>query len=496
MIFSTSTTTTTKLGTITTTNNKAKKQKQKDLGCIILLAPQRNQRSGKDVWNNIDRFCLLLRCIRSIDQYLNSYWGPYPIYVVVTKDYMHDPLHKDGQYTLEDRELIRSWAPNSTIHFIEIDLYSGPYVLGYYEDMGGARNRNSSSTTTTSRHTSILNASTVLQWRKGYEGSVPGRDLGYTSMCRLWSGRIQQMEFVTGYHSDDGSSIIDDDEDTNDIHGGIGNGGYEYYLRMDDDSLLTSPFTYDPFMKMKQRSLWYVYKRTASDHWGIQQLWDISRPYIIQQHQQYYYTEYVQQNRHTNNNSSSSSSNTNVTHYYSLDNLPFVSVTSTAKHGLNPFNDDDDQVGEEAKSSKAAGSSAANPRIIDFSAALDHIRYYGDQPYNNFHISKVEFWNTPSWRALYEELNTKHAFYKYRVGDANVHAIAVMMMPFGTYEQWSSEIDTGDENNNFHIPYVHNSNDMIQGWAPKEWQVECQQAYDRYNITSNIQSNKSKSTNA
>ena len=479
MFSKTITTTTTQLGssiatttTTTTTNNKKKKKQKKNLGCIVLLAPQRNLRSGNDVWNNIDRFCLLLRCIRSIDQYLNYYWGPYPIYILIAKDYQNDPLQKDAQYTIEDRKLIRSWASkNSTIYFVEIDLYSGRNALGYY-DTTTTTTTSTINTNSSHKQMSLLNVSTVLQWRKGYEDSVPGRDLGYTSMCRLWSGRIQQMDFLTGYHTNnngDGDGDIEGGDDDDHVDG-RNNNGYEYYLRMDDDSLFTSPFTYDPFLKMKQRQLLYVYKRTAVDHWGIQQLWDISKPYIIQQHKDFLI-------RQSNNNTT-----TNATIHYTLNDLPFVYVTSTGDDDFNPINgDDDDQVGE---AKRKAGSGT----MID-SSALDHIHYSGDQPYNNFHLSKVEFWNTPSWKNLYDELNSKHVFYKYRVGDANVHAIAVMMMPFGTYEEWSGEIDDdgngdGNDDNALHIPYVHNSNDMKRGWAPKEWQVECQQAYDRYNITS------------
>ena len=80
-------------------------------------------------------------------------------------------------------------------------------------------------------------------------------------------------------------------------------------------------------------------------------------------------------------------------------------------------------------------------------------------------MSKVSFWNSPSWLALWDDLNAHQAFFKYRVGDANVHAIALMMMPHGTYQKWPD------------FPYVHNSNDMPQGWGSRAWNDECQAAY-------------------
>ena len=57
-------------------------------------------------------------------------------------------------------------------------------------------------------------------------------------MCRLWSGRLQQMELFREY---------------------------EYYMRLDDDSLLLEPFTFDPFVRMKEQNLTYAYRREAFD---------------------------------------------------------------------------------------------------------------------------------------------------------------------------------------------------------------------------------------
>ena len=74
---------------------------------------------------------------------------------------------------------------------------------------------------------------------------------------------------------------------------------------------------------------------------------------------------------------------------------------------------------------------------------------------------------------LWEEMNDNHLFFKFRVGDANVHAIAimVMMMEDKKYEKWKK------------FPYAHNSNDM-PGWGKDSgWAAECKAAYDAGNLT-------------
>lgn len=92
----------------------------RQLGTVVFLATQRRQGS---MWN-LDRFCLLMRAVRSFNNHLNVNYGPYPIHILVAKDHQFDPEHKDGPYTARDRALIRAWAPNSTIHFVEVNMYS------------------------------------------------------------------------------------------------------------------------------------------------------------------------------------------------------------------------------------------------------------------------------------------------------------------------------------------------------------------------------------
>lgn len=80
----------------------------------MFLAPQRNQGT---FWAT-DRFCLLLRAIRSVDQHLNAHFGPYPIFLLVARDHQLDPLGKDAAYTARDKALLRKWAPNSELIFV------------------------------------------------------------------------------------------------------------------------------------------------------------------------------------------------------------------------------------------------------------------------------------------------------------------------------------------------------------------------------------------
>ena len=307
------------------------------LGAIVLLAPPR--RTVSDLWYNIDRFCLLLRAVQSVDTHLNAHYGPYPIFIVVAGDYAQDPRGMDDEYTSRDLRILQRAAPHSEITLIPVKLYSGEAL-----EPGTTQAQ-------------------ILEWRAGRQGGVEGRNLGYQSMCRLWSGRLQQQSFLDPF---------------------------TYYLRMDDDSLFTEKLPFDPFLQMKEKDLTYAYRSHAWDHWGIEQLWKVSKPRLLQ---------------------------ANV----DLSSQPFLSD------------------GE----------------------------YTGQQPYNNFHVSRIDFWRSPRWRRLQKDYDQHHLFFQYRVGDANVHAMALMLMQQNQIAIWDQ------------LPYVHNSNDD-PGWVSKvpTWKEECQRAYD------------------
>ena len=204
----------------------------------------------------------------------------------------------------------------------------------------------------------------IVNWRAGNDGAVKGRDLGYQSMCRLWSGRLQQMSFLDGF---------------------------DFYLRMDDDSLFLSDFQWDPFVRMKTEGLTYAYRRRAYDSWGIDELWKVSKSHLN----------------------------------LKRENLPFAIRTGDGD---------------------------------------DWYTYYGEQPYNNFHISNLKFWRSPRWNAMMKDMDDHHLFFKYRVGDANVHAISIMMMEDNGVAEWPE------------TPYAHNSNDYFDGWGQQSWKDECDAA--------------------
>jgi hypothetical protein len=308
---------------------------------IVILAPQRHAIS---IWN-IYRFCFLRRVIRSIDQHLNAHFGPYPILILMARDHDQDPTHQDAPYEYRDRALVEKWAPHSIIVWHEIDMYSS-----------GALEQG-------------VSLEQILAWRRGEDGGEGGRPLGYQSMCRLWSGRLQNMP-----------NILDH---------------FDYYMRLDDDSLFTSDLEYDPFVKFVQRNMTYVYRRSAEDHWGIQELWRMAQRYV-------------------------------------LDPSLLDSSVKTQQEFLMRSGDD--------------------------------YEYFGNQPYNNFHISRVDFWRSQRWQAFMQDMDSHHLFFKHRVGDANVHAMALLMMGDNKWEEWSD------------FPYAHNSNDMGDDWGVQEWKTECDAA--------------------
>lgn len=160
--------------------------------------------------------------IRSVDTHLNAALKTtYPIYVVIASDPQHDPSRNDAAYTAEDKALIRSWAPTTKVTFIPITLYSGDALPP---------------NTTQSQ---------IGRWILGKDGAVAGRTLGYRAMCRLWSGRLQRMSFLDNY---------------------------KFYMRLDDDSLFTSPLREDPFKTLESKRLDYAFVRRSPDIFGAQAL--------------------------------------------------------------------------------------------------------------------------------------------------------------------------------------------------------------------------------
>ena len=202
-------------------------------GAILILAPPRNMKASTCTaqlrFKNLDRFCLLKQAVKSVDKNLNVALNKkYPIYIILASDPESDPSGLDAEYTREDRENLQKYAPNSIMFFVKIPMYSGE-----------ALPPNTS-------------PSDVDSWNQGKNGGVPGRPLGYRSMCRLFSGRLQSLSFLDQY---------------------------DFYMRMDDDSYFKGPLKKDPFDEFKKLGLDYAFHRRASDPHGIHKLREIIKEF-------------------------------------------------------------------------------------------------------------------------------------------------------------------------------------------------------------------------
>jgi len=309
------------------------------LGSVVLLAPRKDSVSF-----GCTRFCLLLHAVQSVDMRLNMQWGPYPIFILMANDSCLDMSTLATQkncsadnhvhYTQKDKELIALWAPHSTVSFVSIEMYSGAAL-----EHG-------------------LDIKQFNRWNLNLDGGIGGRSIGYRAMCRLYSGRLQNSEFLRGF---------------------------KYYMRIDDDSFFTSDLKFDPFKEMNSKKLQYAYRRKAHDKWGNVRMWELASPYM---------------------------------NAVSLQNMRQMGLISTNA-------------------------------------------YTGAQPYNNFHVASVKMFQHREWAMYMRDVERSFGFFKYRFGDANIHAIAMgMLLQPKEVAVW------GD------LPYSHNVNDM-QGYPSKLWKTEC-----------------------
>ena len=213
---------------LSSSNNNKSPNSSSNLGAIVLLAPQRSKRAFGHT-----RVCLLRNALKSVDVHLNAHYGPYDIYILVASDYDLDPERKDGHYTDADRTALTRDLPHSpNVNFIDLPMYSGDALEPN------------------------LDLKQFERWYKGLDGGTAGRNIGYRSMCRLWSGRLQRMDFLQKY---------------------------KYYLRMDDDSLLTAAPTADPFAKMEENQWQYSYRQPFFEAWGYDKMWEIAQKQMAEE---------------------------------------------------------------------------------------------------------------------------------------------------------------------------------------------------------------------
>lgn len=283
-------------------------QRDQELGVIIFLAPPR-----RAVDFELPRICLLKHAMLSVDVHLNKNFGPYDIIVVTARDWYRDPQKLDYRYSRADRRYLSKGIRYSKIHFEEVVMYSGTALE------------------------KDVTTQDVQGWLRGEAGGVPGRTLGYRSMCRFWSGRVQGMHFLQKY---------------------------KYYMRVDDDGLLIDHFPFDPFVRMANLDLLYIFRRDSFD--AVHEfIWATARSHYSRQ-----------------------------TKARSIDHNTSYSTTMWMKN--NEYNERD-------------GSRT-------------------NQPYNNFHVSSLALWRTPSVQALLRDIEKNKLFFKYKLGDANLHALIILLL--------------------------------------------------------------------
>jgi len=257
-----------------------------------------------------------------------------------------DCCRVDRPYSTSDREELRRGLNNTDVHFVEVPMYGGEALEpGFTPEK-------------------------FEQWRRGKEGAVEGfRNVGYLSMCRLYSGRLQRMNFLSEY---------------------------KYYMRMDDDSLLVDAMPFDPFREMERENLSYAFKRVLSDRWGIGKMWEITQRRMSREQ---------------------------------LDNMAGMGfVNKVDKKGKPPM-----RVNVTGKTRSVVMIRRFDERGGGGNGGAgkgkgEEWSYGGLQPYNNFHVSRVSLWYDPRWLEWENDADRIHGFTKYHWGDANVHAMALGLL--------------------------------------------------------------------
>eukprot|EP00747_Dinoflagellata_sp_TGD_P117405 gnl/TRDRNA2_/TRDRNA2_172598_c0_seq1.p1 gnl/TRDRNA2_/TRDRNA2_172598_c0~~gnl/TRDRNA2_/TRDRNA2_172598_c0_seq1.p1 ORF type:complete len:305 (+),score=35.40 gnl/TRDRNA2_/TRDRNA2_172598_c0_seq1:152-1066(+) len=152
--------------------------------------------------------------------------------------------------------------------------------------------------------------------------------------------------------------------------------GYDWYMRLDDDSKLLSCINYDLFQFMRDNHLAYGYRQLAFDSPGdTQGLFEMAREHIREH-----------------------------------------------KHEIPP---------ENREFTRFLSKKWRKQKKILFARELMG-------PYNNFLISKLSFWTSPEVQAWLRDVDSSGIQYKYRVSDLPVQAVTLeMLMPAQQVHQFT-----------------------------------------------------------
>jgi len=204
-------------------------------------------------------------------------------------------------------------------------------------------------------------ADQIDSWILGEDGGVAGgRNMGYRMMCRAWSGIIQRHPVLAGF---------------------------DMYMRLDDDSAIWQVPDWDIFAHVRSRGLLYAYYSSASDVWGIDQMFKLHSEFIDDPHKAF---------QAIRDKKCSDETLPDVSHAQLLADFEGFGLTTKA-------------------------SLQRLQKILYLSKG----KYNGKQPYNNFHVSELSLWRTDLLKAWFSYLDLNLGFLKFQFGDANTHALII-----------------------------------------------------------------------
>lgn len=155
------------------------------------------------------------------------------IYLLIQHYYQHFPsdiiCFHEYDFPLEEIQLLRSHLKHISINFVPIVFTMPEYNI------------------------SITNNIPQYYPHPDYPGST-GFSIGYRHMCRFFSGEIFKNEYLQKY---------------------------KYIWRLDTDSFILAPITYNVFQTLKDCNAIYGYINIQHDHPGvIKGLWECSQEYF------------------------------------------------------------------------------------------------------------------------------------------------------------------------------------------------------------------------